>query len=147
MATNGFTIWATSQSAQLMDETTYKQKADLGIAPGIADLEQANMSWRQSTTGAAVLGELVAVDAAGYTGVDYTWTESLTDLRTKLWKAINAFARQQIVEYLQEFRFVSFTEDQETTEEERARARKNMDTISASKLKAACDEIVAAQGA
>ena len=147
MAINSITVWATSQAAQLQNEESYKRDAELGIRPGIADLEQANMSWHQTTKVCAAVGELVAVDAAGYTGMDFLWSESLTDLRTKIWKAINAFARQQIVEYLQEFRFVSFTEDQETTEEERARARQNMDAAPAAAIKALCDEIVAAKGA
>ena len=39
MATNSITVWATSQTAQLQDEAQYKRDAELGIRPGIADLE------------------------------------------------------------------------------------------------------------
>lgn len=147
MATNGFTVWASNDSAQLMDEDAYKRKAELGLTPGIADLEQANMSWRQASMGSAIIGELVATDSDGYEGQDFGWKEKVADLRLKFFKALHAFSWQTIKEYLTQFRFVSFTEDQETTDEERERARKNMDAVCASKVKALCDEIVTAKGA
>lgn len=147
MATNSITVWATSQTAQLQDEAQYKRDAELGIRPGIADLEQANMSWHQTTIVCAAVGEVVATDADGYTGVDFDWREKVKDLGDKIRTCINYLAKKQAELAIIAAKLVTYGSAQNLTGSEKSQARDNIDAAPRTAIKALCDEIVAAKGA
>lgn len=147
MATNSITVWATSQTAQLQDEAQYKRDAELGIRPGIADLEQANMSWHQTTLVCAAVGEVVATDADGYTGVNFDWREKVKDLGDKIRACINYLAKKQAELAIIAAKLVTYGSAQNLTGSEKSQARDNIDAAPRTAIKALCDEIVAAKGA
>lgn len=147
MATNSITVWATSQTAQLQDEAQYKRDAELGIRPGIADLEQANMSWHQTTLVCAAVGEVVATDADGYTGVDFDWQEKVKDLGDKIRACINYLAKKQAELAIIAAKLVTYGSAQNLTGSEKSQARDNIDAAPRAAIKALCDEIIAAKGA
>lgn len=147
MATNSITVWATSQTAQLQDEAQYKRDAELGIRPGIADLEQANMSWHQTTLVCAAVGEVVATDADGYTGVDFDWREKVKDLGDKIRACIKYLAKKQAELAIIAAKLVTYGSAQNLTGSEKSQARDNIDAAPRTAIKALCDEIVAAKGA
>ena len=84
MATTNFVRWASGVGAQLMPIETYKQKAVGGLVPGIADLEQANRAWMQSTAIGAAFAHLVITTKGQYSGVNFDDSETDKQLAEKI---------------------------------------------------------------
>ena len=96
------------------------------------------MSWHQTTLVCAAVGEVVATDADGYTGVDFDWREKVKDLGDKIRACINYLAKKQAELAIIAAKLVTYGS---------AQARDNIDAAPRAAIKALCDEIVAAKGA
>lgn len=80
--------WASGPTASLQEIEAYKVKAVTGLVPGIADLEQANRTWLQSTAVAAAVASAITSDADHYTGVDVNDDDTDEEIAQKLIAAI-----------------------------------------------------------
>ena len=80
--------WASGPNALLQDIEAYKTKAQSGLVPGIADLEQANRSWLQATAIAAAVAAAITKDGDHYTGVDVNDNETDEQIMQKFMAAI-----------------------------------------------------------
>lgn len=147
MATNSTLSGRHRRPPSFQDEAQYKRDAELWHSPGIADLEQANMSWHQTTLVCAAVGEVVATDADGYTGVDFDWREKVKDLGDKIRACINYLAKKQAELAIIAAKLVTYGSAQNLTGSEKSQARDNIDAAPRAAIKALCDEIVAAKGA
>lgn len=98
MGTTNFVRWASGSSAQLMPIEKYQEQAVVGLVPGIADLEQANRAWFQSTAIACAIAELIVTAKGKYAGVDLSDSESNSEIADKLVACFSARIPAEIAE-------------------------------------------------
>lgn len=86
MATNDFLAFATAAGANVITQSTYSglSARSAGFSNGIALPEEANKAWRQSSTWAAVLGQIIVDKLV----VDATDDGNITTLKTNLINAL-----------------------------------------------------------